>query len=198
MPPRIPDPPRIIRQPGESDYSYRNRKSLAQYGQTLYERRKARGTARGLTVQEAGGHRNANGKTPYQQRRERSMERYGLTPSQLYRQNITAELEEAGFTPASTGWSWSRLIRAWPKIRQINEWSSQGGKLTPDMLSHASGLEQSGVLPRNWSWYMVQQKYADMLDYIEAGYVRGPDRTGYVHWHAKDASFVPVEWWYYH
>lgn len=193
MPPRIPDQPRILRQPDETDYQYRKRRSIELYGMTPYERRKQQGLARGLSVAEARGHAPVGGKTEYQRRRESYLQRYGMSPSQAYIQNTDIWLANNGFTPERTGMSQSQLRILAPRIRWMNSVSSPSQQIYPDMLLEARDLSRTYGYDSDWTFERINEKYYDMQAYINAG-----DNTGgFVHFRDRDPR-MPVSWWFYH
>lgn len=193
----LPDfPPR---QPGESAYSYRNRRSIALTGQSLYQRRVAAGRARGLTTSEARGHApTPAGTTEYQRRRQRTLQQYGLTPSQLRYLQIDRELNAAGFTPASTGISQTNLRRLWPRLRWINANTSPGGMLSPDVIHEAADMERDGFLPRGFIYERINNRYDAMYEFK----MMNSNNTGRYFWfneyRADYDGFTTAAWWYYH
>ena len=206
--PGLPGPPNVPnilrRQPGESAYSYRQRRSLATTGETLYQRRQRLGQARGMSGREAAGHRVAPGTTEYQIRRERTIQRYGLTPEQLRRANreripvgpdfFYTWNQEHGFTPYTTGWTQGQLNRAEPWLQYIWEHSSPQGKITPEMILEARDLEATGALDPEWAYERVYQKYLSLRDYIEAR----SNAHGRWFWLNDRIPELPAAWWYYH
>lgn len=191
MPPRPNIPPR---QPGESAYQFRQRKSIAETGETLYQRRQRLGRARGLTSREAAGHPNVAGLTEYQRRRQRTIREYGISPWQLWRMNAIAEMTQKGFTPDNTGWSWYALLRVWPKIKQMNEWSAPQAQIEPDMLAQAKEWEGQGILDSEWSEDHINLKYQAMYDY----HVYGDKDFGHWYWYNDRIEAMSANWWYYH
>lgn len=192
MPPSLPTVPQILpRQPGETNYAYRKRRSLALTGETPYQRRIRLAQARGLNVQEARGHR-AN---ESQIRRERTIRQTGFTPYQLWRNNQVQWLISMGFQPETTGWSWNKLIRAAPKLRYMDEVASPGAQITPGMLAQASTYEQEYLLPSEWSWERVNEKYESVKEYAEMG---SSPQGRYYFFEDRPPEDLPVQWWYYH
>lgn len=194
MPPGLPNPPQtpiiIPRQPGESEYQYRKRRSVELTGETPYQRRVRLGRARGLSTQQARGHRQSE----TARRRQQSFARYGLSPWQFWSQNQQQWLLENGWTPETTGWSWNRLIRIAPRLRWLADNTTPSGQITPDMVREASDLESTGVLPINWGWDTLNEKYQSTYDYVELN-----DRqSGRGRWIQYRIPEMPVQWWYYH
>jgi hypothetical protein len=193
MPPGPPVAPQILpRQPGETDYAYRKRRSVALTGETPYQRRIRLGRARGISTTEARGQRPGESV----RRRERVFAQTGFTPSQLYRQSNTQWLIDNGFTPETTGWSWSRLIRIAPRLRYMNNQASPGAQITPFMLADAIDLEDAGEIQREWTWERINEKYNDVYELREHGN-KQPGRFHYFR-DVDMQSYMPVAWWYYH
>jgi len=193
--PNVPSAPTIIpRQPGETVYAYRNRRSLALTGETLYQRRIRKGQAGGLTRAEARGHRTVGGVTEYQRRRAQTLNTYGKTPWELWRDYQVYWLNQNGFTPQTTGWSWSKLIQAAPWLRYLNEHASPGGQMEPGMLLEATDMEATGVLESEWGFARLQQRYEDTREYVE---LRNKT-SGNWHWFHDRIPELPAQWWYYH
>lgn len=202
MPPSLPQQPQILtnwlgepvtilpRQPGETTYAYRNRRNISLTGESLYQRRIRQGQARGLSTQAARG--QAPGEAA--RRRQQTIQRTGLTPWQLWSQNQVSWLTANGFTPETTGWSWNRLIRIAPRLRWINEHSTAGGAVTPDMILDATTFERTSALPSEWTWERINVKFIDMQEYLQY-HNREPGRF---HWFQDRIPELPVQWWYYH
>lgn len=197
MPPRVPNI--LPRQPGETPYAYRNRRSIALTGQTLYERRRASGIARGLTTADYRGHQTTAAGTEYERRRASAVRRTGFTPSQLYYMKIDAELIAAGYTPASTGMSQTNLRRVWPRLKWINAHTSPGGELTPDVILEATDMEREGSLYVRFAYDHINQRYESMYNYKELF-----DNTDGNYWWFNeymaeyDGQQSLRQWWYYH
>jgi hypothetical protein len=190
-----PSQPQFLpRQPGESDYAYRNRRSIALTGESLYQRRKRQGQARGLTTAEARGHRTIGGQTEYQRRAARVQAQYGMSPYQLWQNQQIAWLQQNGFTPQTTGWSWAKLIRAAPWLRYLNEHASPGGQMYPEMLFNATLLEQDGTFESEWGYNHLYQRYISTREYIE----QNSKRSGNWYWFYDRIPEMPAQWWYYH
>ena len=196
MPPAPPGMPQILpRQPGESAYSYRNRRSIALTGQTLYERRKASGLSRGLTTSEARGHAPApNGQTEYQRRRARTMERYGLTPSQLRYQQLDTWLAINGFSPATTGFSQTQLRQLAPRLKWMNENSAPGGEIYPALLYEARQMEFEDDVEPEWTYNRIMQRYDAMYEFK----VMHNRELGNFFWFRERIPDMSTVWWYYH
>jgi hypothetical protein len=176
-------------QPGESTYAYRNRVNLARYGKSTYQLRVDRARARGLTTSEARGHAPAAGQTEYQRRRQRSIEQTGQTPSQIWRARQIQWLQQNGYTPQTTGWSWSRLIVAAPRIRYLNAAGSPGNDVSPGFLF--DGMQQAGS---EWTWEHFNEKYWSTKEWLE----QNDNTRGRFHWFQDREEAMPVAWWYYH
>lgn len=182
------------RAPGESEYTYRNRRSLALYGRSEYQRRIDRGRARGVTVATARGHRTTGGQTEAQRRRQRSLQQYGQTPWEIWRDRQLGWLNSNGFTPQTTGWSWNQLIRAAPKLRWINENTSPNGQITPGMILQANDMSRMGQLEENFAWDHIGMRYQAMYDYQE----RNDKTYGNWYWFQDREPGLAANWWYYH
>lgn len=199
MPPR---PPRIYtdwrgqqiqippRAAGESEYAYRQRRSLALYGRTQYQRRIERGQRRGVTVSEARGHAPRRGLTESQRRTQRTLQQTGQTPWQIWRDRQVQWLTANGFTPQATGWSWTRLITKAPRLRWINEHSAPGGQLEPWMIRDAAAMTGDD----NFAWEHIDMRYQAMYDYLE----RNDNTYGNWYWFQDREPGMQVNWWYYH
>lgn len=190
MPPAVPP-----RQPGESRYAYSNRRSLALTGKSLYQRRVESGLASGLSRREARGH--GGGLTEYQRRNLRSVEQTGLTLYQRRIQAIDSWLSQNGFTPVTTGLSWTALRRIQPRLKWINENTSPGGRLTPDMILERTDMEKLGTIERGWVTDHVFKRYEAMYEFQ----VNGNRAPGNFYWFNEGGSDEPREtaqWWYYH
>jgi hypothetical protein len=187
--PRNPTPQILPRQPGETDYAYRKRRSIALTGETPYQRRIRAARARGLTTQEARGHR-AN---EAQIRRERTIAQTGLTPWQFWKDNQVTWLTNNGFTPQSTGWSWNRLVRIAPRLRYMNDVSSPGAQITPEMMAGAIDQEDAGLLPSEWTWERMNEKYEAIYEFHE----HNNPQPGRTYWFRDRDPEMEVAWWYY-
>jgi hypothetical protein len=191
MPPSLPSAPQILpRQPGETAYAYRKRRTVALTGETPYQRRIRNAQARGLSTTEARGHKAGESAT----RRERTLARTGLTPWQLWSYDQIAWLMDNGFTPETTGWSWNQLIRIAPRLRYMNNHASPGAQVTPDMIAEALTFERTSNLPSEWTWERVNEKYLDIYEFYERGDVQ-PAR---MHYFQDRIPQMDVAWWYYH
>lgn len=193
--PGLPGVPQILpRQPGETEYAYRKRRTIELTGETPYQRRKRLGQARGLSTGEARGHKTRGGQTEYQRRRAQTLRQYGKTPWEIWRDQRLVWLNDNGFTPETTGWSWNRLIQISPRLQWLNDRSAPSGQITPGMMLEASDDEQMGVLDKDWSWYRINEKYQDTLDYVEMN----NNQAGRVHWFNDRIPEMSAAWWYYH
>lgn len=194
MPPGPPSVPQILpRQPGETDYAYRKRRSIALTGETPYQRRIRLGRARGLSTTAARGQRPQESV----RRRERVFAATGFTPSQLYRQSNIDWLNDNGFTPETTGgMSWTTLIKLAPRIRYINNLASPGAQLTPYMIGDAKDLEDAGELDYGWTEERINERYNDVYELREYGN-KQPGRFHYFRDVAMQ-DYMPVAWWFYH
>lgn len=193
--PGIPNAPQIIpRQAGESDYAYRKRRSIALTGETPYQRRKRLGAQRGLSVSEARGHAPIRGESEYQRRRRITLQQTGLTPSQLRYQQMDAWLAYNGFSPATTGFSQTKLRTMYAALRWMNESSGPGGQITPALLYEASQMEFSGDVERDWTVDRVLKRYAAMREFKEMN-----DKSlGNFYWFRERIPDIDTVWWYYH
>lgn len=184
-------PPRA---PGETAYTYRNRRSLALYGQTEYQRRVARGRSRGVSVATARGHRTVGGRTEYQRRRAQTLRQYGQTPYEIWRDRQLQWLNDNGYNPQATGWSWNRLTRVAPKLRWINENTSPNGQLTPDIIREANDMSATGALEPDFAWDHIGMRYQAMYDYK----MRNDKTYGNWYWFQDREPEIVANWWYYH
>jgi hypothetical protein len=190
MPPGPARAPQVItREPGESDYSYRKRRSVLLTGETPYERRIRLGRARGLTTTEARGQKAGESR----RRRERTLRQTGFTPWQLWKGNQVAWLQANGFAPETTGWSWNRLIRAAPKIRYMNEKVSVYNQITPELLADGIEFEDENFVESNWSWKRLNEHYQDIYEYYE----HNNPANARLHYFRDRIPEMPVQWWYY-
>lgn len=180
----------LPRQPGETDYAYRNRRNLTLTGETLYQRRIRQGRARGLTTTQARGQTASAA----QRRREQTVQRTGLTPWQLWWGAQASWLIDNGFTPDTTGWSWNKLIRIVPRLRWLNERASPGAEIKPEYILEASQDEAMGVLDKEWSWERINERYIDTVEFVQYN----NKAPGNFHWFQDRIPELPVAWWYYH
>lgn len=193
--PGLPGVPQILpRQPGETEYAYRKRRTIELTGETPYQRRKRLGRAGGLSTAEARGHRTRGGVTEYQRRRAQTLRQYGKTPWELWRDQRIQWLTDNDFTPETTGWSWNRLIQISPRLQWLNDRAAPSGQITPGMMLEARDYEQQGVLESDWSWYRINEKYEDTLDYVEYN----SSQAGREHWFYDRIPELSAAWWYYH
>jgi hypothetical protein len=165
MPPRIrqiPTPligidPRTVmpRQPGESTYDYRFRRSVTLYGQTPYERRIWLAQQRGIGRSAARGHAARGGITETQSRTQRTLEQTGLTPSVLYRNTLRGWLTDHGYTPDATGMNWTALMKLGPRIRWMyNAAGSDQGRSNLNGITSCpqdGRITASGISTTTWS-----------------------------------------------
>jgi hypothetical protein len=180
----------LPRQTGETQYAYRNRRTVALTGETLYQRRIRQGRARGLTTTEARGQTAGSAA----RRRERSLAQTGLTPWQRWWGAQASWLLDNGFTPAATGWSWNKLIRIAPRLRWLNERAAPGAQIKPEYLLEATQNENMGVLEKEWAWERINERYIDTVEFVQYNN-RAP---GNFHWFQDRIPELPVQWWYYH
>jgi hypothetical protein len=208
MPPRSPriqpvnpDEPGHIapRLPGESAYQYRYRRSLGLYGQTPYQRRIFLAQRRGQTTSQARGHGRQAGETESQRRNRISLEDFGLTVSQRRRSELRGWLVEHGYTPETTGMTWTQLLRVAARLRWMYDATGPAGRVTPAMIAEATALERNNTLQKGWAFERLWRKYDDMQQYREFR-DRQPGRESWSEYQAVH-DFVPtlaVQWWYYH
>lgn len=196
MPPSPPGVPQILaRQPGESAYAYRNRRSIALTGQTLYQRRKQSALSRGLTISEARGHApSPSGQTEYQRRRARTLSLYGLTPSQLRYRQLDEWLAINGFSPATTGFSQTQLRALAPRLKWMNENSVPGGEIYPGLLLESKEMEADGDLEKEWTFQRINERYDAMYEFK----VMHNKELGNFFWFRERIPDMSTVWWYYH
>lgn len=195
MPPSPQDGLNISpRQPGESAYAYRKRRSVALTGETPYERRIRLGRGRGLSMQEARGKGTPQGLTEYQRRAQQVQARFGLSPYQLWRNNTINSMIREGYTPQTTGLSWNKLLKIWPKLKWMNDKSSPGGRITPEMLDQARQFEEQGILDRQWVNTRIEERYYAMYEYTE----KRNKEPGRYYFYFDRESYMPIAWWFYH
>lgn len=193
--PGLPGVPQILpRQPGETPYAYRKRRSIELTGETPYQRRKRLGQARGLSTAESRGHAPVRGLSEYQRRRAQTLRQYGQTPWEIWRDQRVTWLQAEGYTPETTGWSWNRLIKISPRLQYLNDRASPGGQITPAMMRQTYDMEVTGTLEKDWSWYRINEKYSDTYEYIELH----NNTDGRAHWFLDRIPELPAAWWYYH
>lgn len=183
------------RQPGETPYAYRTRRSLALYGQTPYQRRISLGFARGKTRQEARG-KPLTTESEYERRNRISIEQTGFTVTQRRNMAIDAWLASNGYSPATTGMSQTALRRIQPRLRWINENTSIGGQLTPGLIRDAIDMERSGEYEVGWVTDRVFKRYDSMRDFKN-----GSNATGNYYWFNEGGAEAEIgwaAWWYYH
>lgn len=188
------------RMPGESAYRYRVRRSLELYGMTPYQRRVELGQARGLSRAAARGHAREGEQTA----------RGGLQPP--IQPPVTgavpttsgwwinrAWLLEYGYTPDSTGLTWTQLHNITPRLRWMIGHSAPSQVITPSMIAEARALEIQGILAPGWAYERIRQKYVDMTRW-RAG---RDNTTGIQSWYEglsvrEQVPELPIEWWTYH
>lgn len=183
------------RQPGETPYAYRKRRSLALTGKTPYQRRIERGLALGRTRQEARG-KPVTTETEYGRRNRISIEQTGLTVTQRRNQAIDFWLLTHGFSPATTGMSQTALRYIQPRLRYINEHTSPGGSITPGLIRDAIDLEAEGEYERGWVTDRVFKRYDSMREFAD-----GRNATGNFYWFLEGGASADPSWqlwWYYH
>lgn len=210
MPPRMPiptpfspNPNQIIlpRQPGESQSQYRYRRTLEKYGQTPYQRRIWLAQQRGIGYSAARGHGVRQGETESQRRNRLSVENFGRTVSQIRRANAISWLEEHGYTPELTGFTWTDLIRLEPRLRYMYD-APEEARVTPQMIYQVVQLEKEGLLEPGWAFNRLWEKYDDMISYREyqdkqPGHDHYIDEFLQLHPTEPDAQ-PTIQWWYYH
>lgn len=188
------------RQPGETAYAYRYRRSVTLFGQTPYERRIFLAQRRGQNLSEARGHGRQAGRTESQIRAERFRERIGFDISESAYRAAYAEnwLRSHGYTPEITGMSWTQLLRLEPRLRYMYNATGPGGRVTPAMIAEATRLEATNQLERGWAFERLWRKYEDMLAYREFR-DRRPGAESWAEYQAVH-DFVPslaIQWWFY-
>lgn len=200
MPPSPPQSPFIPpRQPGETPYQYRVRRSVSLFGQTPYQRRIFLAQQRGQTLSQARGHGRQSGETESQRRNRISLEQFGLTVSQRRTAELQGWLIQHGYTPQATGMSWTQLIRLAARLRYMYDTAGPGARVTPAMIASAVALEQDNSLERGWAFERLWQKYNDMQEY-RAYRNPVPGRVSYYEYQQVH-DFIPqlaIQWWYYH
>lgn len=204
MPPRLPPPilgENLIippRQPGETPYAYRNRRSLALTGETLYERRQRLGRERGLGARAAAGH--AREQEERRARAIRVQQQTGVSPGQLAWAYARNWLISNGFTPETTGASWTYLHQMEPSLRGTYARArSDTGKITPEMVHEAIQLEQTEDLEPGWALARIRAKLYAMIEYQD----NRNRQPGHDDWDEflQVHPFLPqlaIQWWYYH
>jgi hypothetical protein len=191
MPPAVPG-----RQPGETAYQYRARRTQALYGQTPYARRVASARAKGQTLTQARrGRAVATPAQEYEQRAAATAAAHGATPYQMAVARADAWLTANGYTPATTGMSASALRRVEPRLRYINE-NSPTGQLTPALIHAAATMEADGELEPGWITDRIAKRYQSMIDFMNGDKARG---NFYWFFDGGDGEEYPwAAWWYYH
>lgn len=190
MPPGPPQTPQILtREPGESEYAYRKRRSITLTGETPYQRRIRLGRARGLSTTEARGQRPGEAA----RRRQRTVQQTGFTPWQIWKNKQIQWLIDNGFTPETTGWSWNRLIKAAPRIRYMNEKVSAFNQITPELIANGQEFEAEYQVPSGWTWRRFNEHYDDIQEYYE----HNNPTNARLHYFRDRIPDMPVQWWYY-
>lgn len=191
----------LPRQPGESTYQYRYRRSLSLYGQTPYQRRIFLAQQRGVGLSAARGHGERGGLTESQRRNRQSVLNTGLTVSQIRNSELRAWLEQYGYTPELTGMSWTNLIRLAPRLRWMYDAvGDDGARVLPEMIYNAVILETEGELEPGWAFNRLWQKYDDMISYRQFT-DKQPGNESWVGEYLQVQVFVPSiepQWYYYH
>lgn len=195
MPPAVPRIP--PRQATETRAAYEKRRSVALTGKTPYQRRIERGLATGQTRTQARGQAPATGESEYERRARRSQEQYGQTPYQRRIARQDAWLTANGFTPVTTGLSWTALRKIQSRLQWINANTSANGGLTPDLMLEYSEMEREGELERGWITDRVFKRYDAMLSFMN-----GSTQPGNFYWFSEggseNAGTPGAAWWFYH
>lgn len=188
-------PPRL---PNETPYQYRVRRTLARYGQTPYQRRIFLGQQRGLGSRAAAGHRTPPGVTEYQVRRQQYIESTGVIPSVLTQAYARNWLISNGFTPETTGASWTYLYQMEPSLRNLANRTSPEARMQPDDIRMAVQLEKDEVAPARWTIDRLRGRLFDTVEYQDQ---RDKDPGNYdynvVRLYAPSDD-LDIKWWYYH
>lgn len=192
-------PEQIIppRQPGETAYAYRKRRTLALTGQTPYQRRIFLGQQRGIGRTAARGH-GPSGQAEYQRRRQRTVQRTGVIPSVLTRAYAQNWLITNGFTPETTGASWTYLFQMEPSLRALAERTSPDARMQPADIAMGVQLETDGVAPPGWTIDRLRGRVIDTVAYQDFN----DKEPGRYDWTVV-RLFAPsddlhIKWWYYH
>lgn len=184
------------RQPGESAYAYRTRRSIALYGQTPYQRRIFLAQQRGIGRTAARGHAPRGGQSEYQQRRQRYIQQTGVIPSVLTTAYAQNWLISNGFTPESTGASWTYLYRMEPSLRGLYL-RAPNAPVTPQMVYEGIQYEADQEVEPGWTAERARERLQATIAYQDFR-----DKSpGNYDW-TVTRPFVSVEtdihWWYYH
>ncbi|HEV2352690.1 MAG TPA: hypothetical protein VGR89_00465 [Puia sp.] len=196
----LPDGTLILgRQPGESAYQYRYRRTVTMYGQTPYQRRIFLAQQRGIQGGAARGHGIVGGETESQRRNRISRQNTGFSVSQLRRTELRQWLEDYGYTPDTTGMSWTNLIRLAPRLRWMYTHTSPGARVLPLMIYNATQLERDNDLPAGWAFERLWRKYDDMMSFR----MFADKDLGRESWaeYMQVGVFIPqvaIQFWYYH
>lgn len=187
----------LPRQPGETTYQYRQRRSLSKYGQTPYQRRIYLAQQRGIGISAARGHGIVGGETESQRRNRINQQRYGATTSQLRWAYDHNWLVAYNYTPTLTGMSWTQLHRLAARLRYMYE--PPGYRVSPQMIYEAMQLERDGELEPGWAFERLWAKYDDTIAYREfRDKVPGnADWSEYQQVHVYIPQLA-IQWWYYH
>src|SRR5215471_18672306 len=160
------------RRADETDYQYRNRRSIFTTGKSLYQRRIEKGLSSGLTVSEARGHGSPVNITEAAYTRTSVIDDV-LTYVSLRKIRILQDAAASGYTTQTTGLSTAQLADVWPLIKKMNTWASEGGQLTPQLILDAEQAEKDGELEPGWTYTQIREKYQAMEDY-HTGRIRAP------------------------
>lgn len=190
----------LPRQPGETLYQYRYRRTVSLYGQTPYQRRIYLAAQRGIGTTAGRGHAPSGGETESQRRNRISLELFGQTSSQRYRAGLREWLDEHGYTPELTGMTQTDLMRLGARLRYMYNAAGEGGRVYPQMIYDAVQLEHENALPAGWAFQRLWEKYDAMVAYREYR-DKDPGRAAWVQYQ-QVKPYIPsglsANWWYYH
>lgn len=104
-----------------------------------------------------------------------------------------------GYTPQSTGLTRPQLLRIGRRLKWINENSSPGNRITPEMMFQARQMELDGTLQRGWVFERLRSKYAAMYAWKEFR----DNGLGRIDWDERttvraNVPELPDAWWTYH
>lgn len=188
------------RQPGETPYAYRLRRSLALTGETPYQRRIRLGQGRGQhgTPAIPG---LAPAESEYERRNRLSIQQYGETITQRRNRIADTWLAAHGYTAQATGMSQTALRHVYPRLKWINEQTTKnytipGAPITPDLIRDAIELEKVGEYERGWVTDRIFKRYDSMVEFMQ-----GRRFTGNWYWFNEGGASADKSWqlwWYYH